>query len=68
MRRTCTCSALVLLASTALAKVSLRSLTSDGAEFSARTYDYIIVGGGTAGLAIAARYTKSFTQSFMLNK
>ncbi|KAF8604819.1 alcohol oxidase [Ceratobasidium sp. AG-I] len=60
MRRTCTCSALLLLSSAAaLARVSPRSLTSDGADFSAQIFDYIIVGGGTAGLAVAARLSEN---------
>ncbi|CAE6430180.1 unnamed protein product [Rhizoctonia solani] len=29
--------------------------TTNGAEFSSRNFDYIVVGGGTAGLALAAR-------------
>lgn len=32
-----------------------RGLSPNGADFSSKTYDYIIVGGGTAGLAVAAR-------------
>lgn len=29
-------------------------------EFVAQTYDYIVVGGGTAGLVVAARLTENF--------
>ena len=39
-----------------LAKISPRGLTSSGADFVSQAFDYVIVGGGTAGLAIAARY------------
>ncbi|QRW18391.1 GMC oxidoreductase [Rhizoctonia solani] len=43
----------------ASASVLPRSLTTDGASFASETYDYIIVGGGTAGLAVAARLAEN---------
>jgi hypothetical protein len=55
MSRVFSCSALVFL-SVVVAKISPRSLTSDGASFASRDYDYVVVGGGTAGLVVAARY------------
>lgn len=60
MKHVYTCSALVLLRSVVLASVSPRSLTSSAADFATQTFDYIVVGGGTAGLAVAARYTYRF--------
>jgi ribulose 1,5-bisphosphate synthetase/thiazole synthase len=49
-------SLLVLTASTAVyaASVQKRS-TTDPTELSGKTFDFIIVGGGTAGLALAGR-------------
>lgn len=55
MTRVLTWSALALLGTTASARVIPRSLTTDGASFAAQTFDYIVVGGGTAGLVVAAR-------------
>jgi ribulose 1,5-bisphosphate synthetase/thiazole synthase len=55
MSRAFSCSVLALL-SVAVAKISPRSLTSNGADFASLDYDYVIVGGGTAGLVVAARY------------
>ncbi|KAF8604818.1 alcohol oxidase [Ceratobasidium sp. AG-I] len=43
---------------TTLAKISPRSLTSSGTDFASQVFDYIIVGGGTAGLATAARLSE----------
>lgn len=40
----------------AAAKVSSRGLSLSAAEFSSQAYDYIVVGGGTAGLAVASRW------------
>jgi choline dehydrogenase-like flavoprotein len=34
------------------------SLCEDGASFLSSTFDYLIVGGGTAGLVLAARLTE----------
>ncbi|GAB1526929.1 hypothetical protein RhiTH_010103 [Rhizoctonia solani] len=58
MSRVLVWSALTLLG-TASASVLPRSLTTDGASFASETYDYIIVGGGTAGLAVAARLAEN---------
>ncbi|KAB5589854.1 Glucose oxidase-like protein [Ceratobasidium theobromae] len=44
---------------TASAKVVPRGVTSNGSTFAAQTFDYIIVGGGTAGLAVAARLSEN---------
>ncbi|CUA70878.1 Oxygen-dependent choline dehydrogenase [Rhizoctonia solani] len=41
------------------ASVLPRSLTTDGASFASQTFDYIVVGGGTAGLAVAARLAEN---------
>ncbi|CAE6436115.1 unnamed protein product [Rhizoctonia solani] len=43
----------------ASASVLPRSLTTDGASFASQTFDYIVVGGGTAGLAVAARLAEN---------
>ncbi|KIK71679.1 hypothetical protein GYMLUDRAFT_186486 [Collybiopsis luxurians FD-317 M1] len=37
----------------------LNGLTSDAATFADQTYDYLIIGGGTAGLVLATRLTES---------
>lgn len=52
-------STLALLGTTASARVFPRSLTTDGASFASQTFDYVIVGGGTAGLAVAARLAEN---------
>jgi hypothetical protein len=48
-------SALALLGASASARVLPRSLTTSGSSFASQTFDYVVVGGGTAGLAVAAR-------------
>ncbi|CAE6504329.1 unnamed protein product [Rhizoctonia solani] len=58
MSRVLVWSALGLLG-TASASVLPRSLTTDGASFASQTFDYVIVGGGTAGLAVAARLAEN---------
>ncbi|QRV90174.1 GMC oxidoreductase [Ceratobasidium sp. AG-Ba] len=52
-------SALVLFGATASARVLPRSLTTDGSKFASQTFDYVVVGGGTAGLAVAARLAEN---------
>jgi hypothetical protein len=56
MNRAFSCSALALLTVAAVAKIAPRSLISTGADFASRDYDYVVIGGGTAGLVVAARY------------
>jgi hypothetical protein len=36
-----------------------RSISSDAERFATSSYDYLIVGGGTAGLTVAARLSKN---------
>ena len=36
-----------------------RSISSSPASFVATSYDYVIIGGGTAGLALAARLSQN---------
>ncbi|KAJ1300922.1 hypothetical protein OPQ81_003348 [Rhizoctonia solani] len=40
-------------------KVSRSSISTDGAEFSSKTFDYVVIGGGTAGLTLAARLAEN---------
>ena len=55
MRRTY--ATLILLFCTVnFTQASSKGITLSGADFAAQTFDYIVVGGGTAGLAVAARY------------
>ncbi|KAJ1308023.1 hypothetical protein OPQ81_002094 [Rhizoctonia solani] len=58
MSRVLVWSALTFLGA-ASASVLPRSLTRDGASFASQTFDYVIVGGGTAGLAVAARLAEN---------
>lgn len=39
--------------------IAARSISSDAAKFSSKQYDYLVVGAGTAGLAVAARLSES---------
>lgn len=41
------------------AEISRRSISTDGAGFASKTFDYVVVGGGTAGLTIAARLSEN---------
>ncbi|KAJ7638231.1 alcohol oxidase [Roridomyces roridus] len=46
----------VVLGTTSACSSALKAaVATDAAAFAARTYDYIIIGGGTAGLTLAAR-------------
>ena len=39
--------------------LAARSISNNGAEFAKQTYDYVVVGAGTAGLAVAARLSQN---------
>lgn len=45
-----------LLASVLCTAPFAKGIEVDAAKFSELSFDYIIVGGGTTGLAVAARY------------
>ncbi|QRW13145.1 GMC oxidoreductase [Ceratobasidium sp. AG-Ba] len=57
MGRVSSCYSILLLASFAGANVLPRSLVN-AAEFASQTFDYLIIGGGTAGLVVAARLSE----------
>ncbi|KAG8779946.1 hypothetical protein FRC12_023673 [Ceratobasidium sp. 428] len=59
MTQIITWSALALFGATVSARVVPRSLTTNGASFASQTFDYVVVGGGTAGLAVAARLAEN---------
>ncbi|KAH7337860.1 alcohol oxidase [Rhizoctonia solani] len=40
------------------AEVSQRGISTDGADFASKTFDYVVIGGGTAGLTVAARLSE----------
>ncbi|KAJ1300921.1 hypothetical protein OPQ81_003347 [Rhizoctonia solani] len=41
------------------AEISYRGISTDGANFASKTFDYVVIGGGTAGLTIAARLSET---------
>ncbi|QRV84518.1 GMC oxidoreductase [Ceratobasidium sp. AG-Ba] len=57
MGRVLSCYSILLLASFARANVLPRSLVN-AAEFASQTFDYLVIGGGTAGLVVAARLSE----------
>ena len=61
MNRVSIWSTLTLFGTAVSASVLPRSLTTDGASFASQKFDYVIVGGGTAGLAVAARLAENST-------
>ncbi|EUC61273.1 glucose dehydrogenase [Rhizoctonia solani AG-3 Rhs1AP] len=40
------------------AEISQRGILTDGADFASKTFDYVVIGGGTAGLTLAARLSE----------
>ncbi|KEP46778.1 glucose dehydrogenase [Rhizoctonia solani 123E] len=49
----------IVSAGVASAEVLQRGLSTDGANFASKTFDYVIIGGGTAGLTLAARLSEN---------
>ncbi|KAF8706722.1 GMC oxidoreductase, partial [Rhizoctonia solani] len=41
-----------------VAEVSRRGISTNGADFASNDFDYVIIGGGTAGLTVAARLSE----------
>ncbi|KAF8678635.1 GMC oxidoreductase [Rhizoctonia solani] len=41
-----------------VAEVSRRGISVNGADFASKIFDYVIIGGGTAGLTVAARLSE----------
>ncbi|KEP48703.1 glucose dehydrogenase [Rhizoctonia solani 123E] len=41
------------------AKTPRRGLLSNGADFASKSFDYVVIGGGTAGLTVAARLAEN---------
>ncbi|CUA71924.1 Pyranose dehydrogenase 1 [Rhizoctonia solani] len=48
----------IVFVAVAAAKALQRGLSADGANFASTAFDYVIIGGGTAGLTIAARLSE----------
>ncbi|QRV84509.1 GMC oxidoreductase [Ceratobasidium sp. AG-Ba] len=57
MGRALSYASILFLAASAGAEILPRTLTN-AAEFASKQYDYLVVGGGTAGLAVAARLSE----------
>ncbi|CEL61578.1 hypothetical protein RSOLAG1IB_10142 [Rhizoctonia solani AG-1 IB] len=43
----------------ATAEVSRRGISTDGADFASKAFDYVVIGGGTSGLTVAARLSEN---------
>ncbi|KAG8689296.1 hypothetical protein FRC11_003307 [Ceratobasidium sp. 423] len=41
------------------AEITRRGVSTDGADFASKPFDYVIIGGGTAGLTLAARLSEN---------
>ncbi|CAE6474994.1 unnamed protein product [Rhizoctonia solani] len=41
------------------AKTPRRGILTDGADFASKDFDYVVIGGGTAGLTVAARLSEN---------
>ena len=59
-------SSLVLLTAVARVHVLASGVTSDSSVASGQTFDYIVVGGGTAGTAVAARLSEDASLAILV--